>query len=115
MKVEELKTMTKDKIIKFIRNKKGDLHFDFSGYEDKTGECTIHNQNVLNVFAELGIYNFTSYLFLDFYKGTPTLYLRYWESDEDLEFKFDGYSTSEIIYEIFNLTIIPFEGGRRRQ
>lgn len=115
MKTEQIKKMTKDEIINFIREKKGKLHFDFSGYEDKTGDCTIHNQKVLNVFAKYGIYNYTHYLFLDFYKGCPTVYLRYFNTDENLEFDFGGYTSSEIIYEIFNLTIIPFEGGRRRQ
>ena len=115
MKLERLKTASKDEIIDFIRLKKGDLHFEFSGYETETGQCTIHNQKVLNVFAEYGIYNFTSYLFLDFYKGCPTVYLKYWDSNEHLEQSFYGYSSSEIIYEIFKLTIIPFEGGRRRQ
>jgi hypothetical protein len=115
MTVQRLKTASKDEIIDFIRLKKGDLHFEFSGYETETGQCTIHNQKVLNVFAEYGIYNYTKYLFLDFYKGIPTLYLSYWDTDDNLQFDFGGYSSSEIIYEIFNLTIIPFEGGRRRQ
>ena len=115
MTKDRLKTMTKNEVIDFIRLKKGDLHFNFSGYENNTGECTMHNQKVLNVFAEYGIYNYTDYLFLDFYKGIPTLYLRYFQTDENLEFDFGGYTSSEIIYEIFKLTIIPFEKGRRRQ
>lgn len=115
MKIDQIKKMTQDEIINFIREKKGDLHFEFSGYESKTGECTIHNQKVLNVFAEYGIYNYTKYLFLDFYKGCPTVYLQYWDSNEHVEHSFFGYSSSEIIYEIFKLTIIPFKNGRRRQ
>jgi hypothetical protein len=114
MTAARLKTMTKNEVIDFIRLEKGDLHFEFSGYESETGECTIHNKKVLDVFAKYGIYNYTDYLFLDFHKGVPTLYLRYFQKFENLEFDFGGYTSSEIIYEIFNLTILPFEGGRRR-
>jgi hypothetical protein len=114
MTTARLKTMTKNEVIDFIRLEKGDLHFDFSGYEVENGNCTIHNKKVLDVFAKYGIYNYTDYLFLDFYKGLPTLYLRYFQKDENLEFNFGGYTSSEIIYEVFNLTILPFEGGRRR-
>jgi hypothetical protein len=51
--------------------------FKMSGYEAETGSCTIWNTSILNEFADLGIYDYTCYLFLDFYKGTPKLYLRY--------------------------------------
>ena len=100
-----LKTMTKNEVIDFIRLEKGDLHFEFSGYETENGNCTIHNKKVLDVFAKYGIYNYTDYLFLDFYKGIPTLYLRYFQKDENLEFDFGGYTSSEIIYEVFNVDI----------
>lgn len=59
------------------------LRFDMSGYEDNTGECTVSNMAILNRFADLGIYDYTSYLFLDFYEGTPTLYLRYWGEEDN--------------------------------
>ncbi len=38
-----------------------------SGYESHQGECTLQNLNVLNKFADLGIYDYTAYLYLDFY------------------------------------------------
>lgn len=88
--------------------------FEMSGYESKKGECTLSNLSVVNKFADLGIYDFTSYLFLDFYKGIPTLYLKYFHSDENLEFDFSSLGTVEIIYKIFELTIFSDNGERRR-
>lgn len=134
MTSEILRTKSKDEILNFIREKlafKSDLiaqlrhvnendfkkehrRFEMSGYESKTGQCTIFNAAVLNEFAGLGIYDYTSYLFLDFYKGTPTLYLKYFWEEENLIFEFNGYTTSEIIYEIFQLTIFSNKRKRRR-
>ena len=125
MTIEELKIKSKDEIMDFIRNRlsfeNGILssirhsetdsiihkRFDMSGYELKTGQCTVWNTNILNEFADLGIYNYTSYLFLDFYKGTPTLYLKYFYEDDNLEFdELGGLTTTEIIYKVFELTIL---------
>lgn len=89
--------------------------FEMSGYESKTGQCTVGNTSVLNEFADLGIYDYTSYLFLDFYKAIPTLYLKYFRENENLELdEWSGYGTTEIIYEIFKLTIFSDKGKRRR-
>ena len=89
-----------------------------SGYDDPFGvPCTVHNQKILNVFAYLGLYDYTNFLFLDFYKGNSSVYLRYWDSDEfyvDKDFT-SGFSTSEIIYEIFKLTILSDKRTRRRE
>lgn len=86
-----------------------------SGYESKIGDCTLHNLSVLNTFIDLGIYDYTDYLFLDFYKGSPTLYMKYFQTDQNLEFdKWSGFGTSEIIYEIFKLTILSNKPKRRR-
>lgn len=124
--IETIKKWSKDEVLDFIRDslkfsdidydrlryvdpeklKKEHKRFNMSGYEIETGECTLHNQEILNTFAYLGIYDYTDYLFLDFYKGTPALYLRYWNSDINNEYDFDGLSTSNIIYEIFKLTIL---------
>jgi hypothetical protein len=133
MTAEELKVKTKDEIMDFIRKRLSfdegtessirhsetdriqHKRFDMSGYESKTGQCTVWNTSVLNEFADLGIYDYTSYLFLDFYKGTPTLYLKYFNGNENLEFdEWGGYGTTEIIYEIFELTIFSNKGKRRR-
>lgn len=121
--IKKLNQMTKEEVPDFIRKrlacgedfKKEHRRFDMSGYEGKTGECTVYNTAILNEFADLGIYDYTSYLFLDFYKGVPTLYLQYWcEEEENLKFCFEGCTTSEIIYEIFRLTIFSDKGKRRR-
>ena len=136
--LEDLTKYSEDQIIMFIREVLGfeyqikkqlrhcldvdfDLEhyrFDMSGYDyEGVGSCTIHNQMVLNKFAYLGIYDFTNYLFLDFYKGTPTLYLQYFgnpETKEIIAFDFDGYGTVELIYEVFKLTIFSDKKTRRR-
>lgn len=132
--VEMLKKQSKEDILDYIRKRlsfdekllsqlrysneadmrKEHRRFDMSGYEAKNGECTLFNLSIVNEFADLGIYNYTHYLFLDFYKGTPTLYLKYFGSYEDLEFDLTGYRTVEIIYEIFEKTIFSGKRERRR-
>lgn len=97
MTAEILRSKTKDEVLNFIRErlsfdenvsshlrytdrevfKKEHYRFEMSGYESKTGQSTVINISLLNKFADLGIYDFTSYLFLNFYKGTPTIYLKY--------------------------------------
>jgi len=120
MTAETLKTKRKEEIFEYIRQrltfnfKNEHRRFEMSGYEAETGECTIRNLSILNVFADLGIYDFTSYLFLDFYKGQPTLYLKYFNENENLDFEFSGYGTTEIIYQIFQKTIFSNKPKRRR-
>ena len=135
MTAEELKKLPKEKIFDFIRErlrfgteviaslrnieseqlKNQHKRFEMSGYESQTGKCTLWNLSILNEFADLGIYDFTSYLFLDFYKGTPTIYLKYFNENENLEIDdLSGYGTTEIIYKIFQLTIFSDKGKRRR-
>jgi len=135
MTVEELKEKSKPEVLNYIRERlafdqgtlnslrqlnneqKGNEHkrFEMSGYESKTGQCTLWNTSVLNTFADLGIYDYTSYLFLDFYKGIPTLYLKYFYENENIEIDdLSGCGTTEIIYKIFELTIFSNKGKRRR-
>lgn len=129
----ELKDLSKADILGFIRErlswndvvgglkyidsetfKKEHRRFEMSGYESKPGECTVSNNNILNLFADLGIYDYTSYLFLDFYKGAPTLYLKYFQEDHNLEFEFTGDGTVDIIYKVFEKTILSGKRERRR-
>lgn len=83
MEITDLKQMTKEEVFNFIRQRlsfskelqeqfrhvnKDDLakehrRFEMSGNESKTGQCTIFNTAILNEFADLGIYDYTSYLF----------------------------------------------------
>jgi hypothetical protein len=123
--VKFLKTMTKNEILWFIRGnliKDGEkLRFNMSG-GDGTGDgiikgsCTVHNQKVLNTFAYLGIYDYTHSLFLDFHKGGSSIFLKYWGKEDviDEDDFTNGYSTSEIIFKIFELTIFSNRTTRRR-
>ncbi len=93
--------------------------FEMSGYEAKVGACTVWNNNILHLFADLGIYNYTTYLFLDFYKGGGTLYFQYFPSYRSLdatpiEVDFSGAGTVDIIYGIFKVTIFSGLIERRR-
>ena len=118
--IEDLRSMTKSEIHWFIRGnliKEGKkIRFEMSGYDGSSrGSCTIHNQKVLNTFAYLGIYDHTHFLCLDFYQGSPSIALMYLGGDrlmygEDL----NGYSTTEIIYKIFELTILSNKTKRIR-
>ena len=117
MEITDLKQMTKEEVFNFIRQRlsfskelqeqfrhvnKDDLakehrRFEMSGNESKTGQCTIFNTAILNEFADLGIYDYTSYLFLDFHNGTPTVYLKYFSENENLEYTFTGYTTTDFL------------------
>lgn len=116
--------LAKEATLEFIRevlqkegSKDGKDHyrFEMSGYESETGKCTLHNQMVLNKFAYLGLYDYTTYLFLDFYKGTPTLYMQYfYDPNNTICLDLSGYGTTEIIYKILKLTVYSGKSSRRR-
>ena len=143
MTKEELQTKTKAQVMDFIRTRlrfksvtlaqlrhldfmnsdKEHRRFEMSGYDyanDTPGQCVVHNTAILNRFADLGIYDYTTYLFLDFYKGLGTLYYQYWREDEHRNTDNEGggclggVGTTEIIYEIFQLTIFSGRDTRRR-
>ena len=134
MKTESLKTQTKEEVLAFIRKRlafdkniqaqlrKVDKNvfssehrrFDMSGYEVEKGECTLSNLAIVNEFANLGIYDYTNYLFLDFYKGIGTLYFQYFGEDQSQTLELAGYGTTEIIYAIFEKTIFSNKSTRRR-
>ena len=133
MTAETLRTKTKEEVVEFIRQrlsfnnlsfhlryvdketfKKEHRRFEMSGYEGETGQSTVENLTILNLFADLGIYDYTNYLFLDFYKGCGTLYLQYFGEGDNLEVDFCGYGTTEIIYEVFQKTIFSDKHKRRR-
>lgn len=109
-----LKSKTKDEILKFIRLIKNGYNFNMSGYEAATGECTVRNIALLNMFSDLGIYDYTHYLFLDFHKGIGIIYYKYWNSSENLHLDVSGLGTTDIIYEIFKLTILSGKTERKR-
>ena len=97
----------------------------------KRGGCVIHNQDVLNTFASFGIYEHTEYLYLDFYKGGVNIHFKYWNEDlgkqellengnYDLRTNvgrvydgLSGWTTSEIILKVLELTIYSGKPTRR--
>jgi len=111
--VEELKTKSKNEVLTFIREtlkfpslykqsiiSENPPHLRF----DMTGYSVGNNNAILGKFEFLGIYDGVDYLFIKFHKGTPEIYIGC--NDENLLFdNWSGYTTSEIIYEIFKLTI----------
>jgi hypothetical protein len=130
--VNDLHQMSKKEVLIFIRStltqngKK--VSFDMSGYDAtyitgkyretiarKTGTNTVYNQKVLNTFSYLGIYDYTKYLYLDFYEGIPIIYYQNWDDTHDQTIEdLVGFSTSEIIYEIFKITILSYKPKRKR-
>ena len=110
----ELQAFVRGRLNKFDGVRSTKLRFDMSGYESNKGACTVHNTGILNLFADLGIYDYTEYLFLDFYKGIGTIYLKYWGDNENCEVQVGGYSTSSIILKIIQLTVLSGRNTRRR-
>ena len=82
MEITNLKQMTKEEVFNLIRQRlsfgdefqkqlrnvdkakymKEHRRFEMSGFETQTGWCTVFNNDILNKFADLGIYNYTSYI-----------------------------------------------------
>lgn len=114
MSNEELKAFVKGRLNQFDGVKSTKLRFDMSGYEGNKGACTVHNTNILNLFADLGVYDYTEYLFLDFYKGCGTIYFKYWGDNKNHEVEVSGYTTSGIILKIVQLTVLSGRNTRRR-
>lgn len=128
--IDALKTMSDEAIKDFIRlelSRDGErLRFEMSGYDDHDtlkdptthrlkGTCVMHNQKVLNTFAYLGIYDYTDYLYVDFYKGGGRLGYRLWGGrHEHKEVELAGDGTIEIILAVFKLTVLSNRDTRRR-
>ena len=107
--------MEKELLKGIIRENLNGEKFNMSGYDGKKkGSCTLQNQELLNRFAYLGIYDYTEFLFLDFYKGSPTIYLKYWGDNETIEIGMTGATRTEIIYHIIELTVLSGNKKRRR-
>lgn len=119
---ELLKQKSKEEIFDFIRErlkfggdiesqlsyvdkevfKKEHRRFEMSGGEENAE----HNLAIVNEFADLGIYDYTNYLFVDFYKGSVVLRMQYINNNEELVFNLSSLGTRAIIYEIFEKTIL---------
>ena len=118
-----LREMTAEQVCAYIR---GALtsngirgRFNMSGYDSvfAKGSCTLENQAILNKFAHLGLYDYTRFLFLDFYKGDGTVYYSYW-GDSNLPHQelsnLGGETTTNIIYKILQVTVLSGRTPRRR-
>ena len=115
MNVEELKQLRKYQVYDYISSVLGEARFDMSGYDyGETGTNVIFNGEILARFAHLGIYDYTRYLYLDFYKGNGTIYYGYFYEVTNEEKTLGGMRTVDIIYEIFSLTIFSKKSKRRR-
>ena len=121
--IKSLREMSKEQVLAHIR---GILttngvraRFDMSGYDGRVskGACTLGNQAILNRFAHLGLYDYTKFLFLDFYKGGGTVYYKDWGA-RGLEYQelsdLGGETTTEIIYKILEITVLSDKSTRRR-
>lgn len=125
MTQEELKKMPMSEVKNFIRQalsfknvyphlsddirhmdaeqiEKEHLRFEMSGLDI---DSVSRNMNILNRFEYLGIYDCVDCLFLKFHKGIPKVTIQYRNDDECHWYEFPGFTTTEIIYEIFKLTI----------
>ena len=131
MNAQELKNKTKDEVFDFIRQrlshsleerdlkyvneadfKKEHMRFRMSGERDIDVPLDIvHNQSVINKFADLGIYKGADFINTSFWKGSGMLYIGILGSGElnhcpIEEIEISGWGTVDIIYEILKKTIL---------
>jgi hypothetical protein len=90
------------------------IRFEMSGYNFDELNASEINTNILLLFAKFGIYDYSDFLYLDFYKGTGTLYYKIKWNHDLIEVDYDGYTTCEIIEDIFKRTVYSGRYPRRR-
>ena len=93
------------------------LSFEMSGFDGSTGtagDCAVYNMAIVNLFADVGIFDYTDFLYLDFHKGTGYIYLRYFQQNEFFAYCVAGYTTCDIIKAIIHLTVLSGHRERRR-
>ncbi|MCD8261954.1 MAG: hypothetical protein LUD15_11105 [Bacteroides sp.] len=128
MKAKTLKTLSREEVYQFIREclifpptpedriyAAGITPFRQPHHRFSIATGSVErsmNQLILNRFADLGIYDHTNYLYLDFYEGIPTLYFQYREEAANRMIELPGMDTVEIIYEIFRYTIFSDRAGK---
>jgi len=124
MTIETLRTLSKNEVKKFIRErlafneiadqvryvdrdvfKKEHRRFNMTGYDDIQGETSMFNKAIIDEFVDLGIYDYTEELYLNFNKGHGTLHLKYFDDNKNQEIELGGDGTTEIIYRIFEKTV----------
>lgn len=76
------------------------LRFDMSGFGDNCS-CAIHNNRIIQLFADCGIYNKMTFMHLDCYKGNVTLHYLWWKDSQDSQLTrskdYTSYGTRAII------------------
>ena len=130
-KVNELREMSKPEVLSYIRgilDAGRRVRFEMSGYNYENSESgfnlekdvcvSVYNQNIIDRFAFLGIYDYFKFLHVDFYKGAGELYFRFFDRSYyavDCEEKdFGGWSSADIIYYIFEISILSNHKTRGR-
>ena len=58
------------------------LRFDMSGY-GVDNSCYFQNMKILKKFRDCGIWDYCRFLYLDAYKGSMTLYFRWWRDNDN--------------------------------
>lgn len=97
---------------------KDHLRFEMSGYGLGDNDCYFDNLEILKLFADYGIWDYVSYLYLDAYKGIMTLHWGWWANSipKDWEIRdhvsygsvgnystedmYSGWTTTDIIFDI---------------
>lgn len=87
--------------------------FDMSGY-GRDGSCVLHNQAILNLFADCGIYDHVDYLFVDAYKGGITVYYALFSTGAPLQENMMGLGTTGIIRWILDNLVLADGLPKRR-
>lgn len=85
--IEQLRDLTDEGLDLFIsfklnrlsQDEKKHLRFNMSG----CGNARKHNQDILAIFEDYGIYDSTHYLYLDTHKGAVHLYYHMWDKEFD--------------------------------
>lgn len=115
--IEDLRNMVRERLTFGSRR----LRFEMSGYDvENVGNCVSVNSEILLKFADLGIYNTTRFMVLDFYKGCGVFIYSPWdEYDENFRNivyseELGGLTTTEIIVRIIEITLFSGFKERRR-
>lgn len=112
---EDLDYFISFKLNRFLEDEDEHLRFDMSGY----GNARKHNQDILALFEDYGIYDSTQYLYLDTHKGAVHLYYHDWYKDFDEPrigvMDLTGNGTREILNIILTTFVIEYKGPFRRR
>lgn len=101
-----------------LRNSKYKEHkrFEMSGYGETAATCSIHNNNILRLFVDWGLYSQIEFIYVDAYKGNITLHYKEWGSDDYkcVEDEYGGWGTVDILYDIIQRVVVNNSASYRR-